>query len=125
VRGTEGPAYAIPMHAISSLERSRGRSTSAGAITGMRRGTLIGLGLALANLGFSDRACNDEAGECTSAAAGIAAWTGLGSGLGLVIGSVTGSERWERVPLQLALSPHRGGTLAVSLGWAPRGRAAP
>jgi hypothetical protein len=91
----------IPMSSITDLERSLGDSHFKGALKGALWGTGVGLGISLANAGFSGGGCDDNAGECIGTVAGVLLWTSAATVVGTVIGGVLGSERWERIPLNV------------------------
>jgi hypothetical protein len=112
-----GRVRAVPVGAITQLERSSGRSSGAGARKGLLWGTGIGLGLALLNTGFSDPGCADGTDDCVNTAAGFAVWTGLGAAVGVVVGAARGSERWERVPIGVAVLQGRTPALTISLSF--------
>lgn len=88
---------AIPSSRIASLEVSRGKSRSAGAIRGIKWGAPIGLAFGLLTMGIAD-----ECLGCTNDgnADGRAAWVGMNLVSGVVwgagIGALIGREHWER-----------------------------
>jgi hypothetical protein len=100
VRAPDAQWRAIPMTAITRLERSAGRSRTQGMQRGALRGTGLAIGLGLLNLGFSDRTCDEARTDCVSPAEGMAAWAAIGLVIGAGVGAAVGSERWERVPLR-------------------------
>jgi hypothetical protein len=99
VRHPDATWRAIPISAITSLERSLGRSRRAGLQHGVLRGAAIGLGLGLLNAGFSDRGCDASQPNCPTDLEGISVFTLLGAAIGGGIGVAKGRDRWERVPL--------------------------
>jgi hypothetical protein len=99
VRGEDQLTRPIPVSSITELERSLGESRVTGAFKGALWGTGVGLGLSLANVGFSGGGCDDNAGECIGTIAGVLLWTSAATVVGTVIGGVLGSERWEGIPL--------------------------
>ena len=113
----KGRTRRIAMRDVSSIERSLGRSRSAGA----GRGALWGMGamLPLAFAGYSSAQC--PGGEPNGAWCGSdwglgigGALLALGAGTGALVGAAIGHERWESVglPAHIALSPTRGGVRA-------------
>jgi hypothetical protein len=99
VRDQDQLTRPVPVSSITELERSLGRSHAVGALKGALWGTGGGLGLALANAGFSGGGCDDNAGECIGTIAGVLLWTSAGTVVGTAIGGLLGSERWERIPV--------------------------
>lgn len=109
---------------LRRLEVSRGVRSH--RLIGAGIGFLVGAGATyvVLNSGGStascDRGANQDAmsaGECLAltAAGGVA-----GAGLGVLVGSLIRSERWEEVPLdrlRLSFVPQRGWRVAVSLSF--------
>ena len=95
---------ALPLGRAESVEISRGKSRSAGALRGVQWGGAIGLGLGLFTVAFSERCANCE--DQLSDAEGITVIT-LSSALwGAGIGALVGRERWERFELRERTSLH-------------------
>jgi hypothetical protein len=117
IRDGDGTVRSVPRSSITRLEVSRGRSRAAGALKGGLWGTGAGLALALANTGFSDGGCDENAGECVGTFAGIVSWTALGTGLGTLVGFGIGSERWQRLPVGVSFLPRGRPGLGLSLPW--------
>jgi hypothetical protein len=92
-----GVPITVPLARVTSLEISRGKSRSAGALRGVEWGAPIGLGLGVLAASLSDRCetCADE----QSTAEGIALFTISGVVWGAGIGAIIGRERWERYQL--------------------------
>lgn len=86
----------VPVSRVTSLEVSRGTSRALGAISGLKWGTPIGLGLGLALLPSinSCRTCNK--GEASSA---VILYGVSGAIWGAGIGALIGKERWDRFEL--------------------------
>jgi hypothetical protein len=87
----------LPLRAIRSLEISRGKSRSAGAVRGMMWGVPIGLVLGVFAVATSDNC--DACIEATSDAEGFALFAASGVLWGAGIGALVGRERWERFDL--------------------------
>jgi hypothetical protein len=86
---------AIPMARISSLQISKGKSHSLGAIRGLEWGTSIGavFGVATASGASNCKSCNPQ--ERPTAGGWIAFSAVAGAVWGSAIGAVIGRERWE------------------------------
>lgn len=97
VGSPSGAPLALPVHAIRTLEISRGKSRSAGAVRGMMWGVPIGVALGVFAVATADdcTACF----EATSDAEGFALFTASGVLWGAGIGALVGRERWERFDL--------------------------
>jgi hypothetical protein len=137
-----GTEFRIPFSAIRQLDVSRGTTTAAdGRRIGMRKGALIGAGVAVgafglaygvtaggdklaeANCEFEYLDCGSDGlgrGDFTWELAGTVAVIGTAAGalLGTFIGSA-GRERWEGVPLRslrrVQLAPAANGGTSISL----------
>jgi hypothetical protein len=101
---------------IGQIEVSRGESSGAG------RGAVIGgvsLGVPGAALGlfaagfacFEQRHCHPA--YLVGGTAGFVLGAAIGGAIGAAIGSTSKSERWERVPLSVAVAPQRRGARAA------------
>jgi len=110
----------ISLADVTRLEVSQGRKSNAlkglgfGALIGGSIGAVLGL---LASTGESyENPCEGNAPAC--AAGGAAAFGVTGALVGLGIGALTKSERWEEVPLdrlRVNIVPQRDGRLALGL----------
>lgn len=106
VAGTNLAQVRLPESKISSLEISRGKSRTDGAIQGVKWGApILGLmGLLLFNAG-SDVSCT---GTCTvneyDRASIALAFAGAGAFYGAGIGALIGKERWEDFDLGVRTS---------------------
>ncbi len=110
----------ISLADVTRFEVSQGRKSNAlkglgfGAVIGVSTGAVLGL---LASSGESyDNPCEGNTVAC--AAVGAAAVGVTGALVGLGIGALTKSERWEDVPLdrlQVSLAPLCHGRLALGL----------
>jgi len=97
---------------ITSLELSRGKSHTDGAVRGAQWGTAVGLAFGAVTVGFV-RDCY----QCTAdnPARSKGAWVGLntlaGAGYGALIGAFIGRERWEQIDPSghAAVGIHPGG----------------
>jgi hypothetical protein len=107
-----GERRAIPVEAVTRLERSRGRRGHpvAGAVVG---GLLGGGFVAL----MSGLACDVE--DCEGSPAGaVLLGVGLGALPGAGVGALIKTERWDAVPadrVRLTLAPVRGSGAALRL----------
>jgi hypothetical protein len=92
----------VPLTRVTSLEVSRGKSRSAGALRGTVWGAPIGAGLGLFAIALSDhcKTCTDE----PSGAEGVALFTLSGAVWGAGIGAIVGRERWDRYQLDARTS---------------------
>ncbi len=95
----------VPLARVSSLEISRGTSRSLGAMSGLKWGTPIGVGLGLALVPAINSCRNCDRGEAPSV---VILYGISGAIYGAGIGALLGTERWERFAL-----PAEG---AVSVG---------
>jgi hypothetical protein len=113
----DGRVLRLPVAGLSSIERSLGVSRSAGA----GRGALWGAGVMfpLAVAGYYGMRC--ESGESYGwfCGDGLALGVGagvmvLGAGVGALVGTTVGVERWEVLnrPAHIAIAPTRGGVRA-------------
>jgi hypothetical protein len=90
-------AVTVPMAHITSLEVSRGKSRSAGAVRGLMWGLPIGLALGIPYSGGGQK---QGCSTCDSPAA-IVAYTGIaGAVWGAGIGALIGREKWVRLQLR-------------------------
>jgi hypothetical protein len=98
----------LPLRAIRSLEISRGKSRSAGAVRGMMWGVPIGIALGAFAVATADDC--DACFEATSDAEGFVLFAASGVLWGAGIGALVGRERWERfdLPVRTAfrVGPH-------------------
>jgi len=94
---SSGAPVALPLRAIRSLEISRGKSRSAGALRGMMWGVPIGVALGVFAVATTDDC--DACFESTSDAEGFALLAASGLLWGAGIGALVGRERWERFDL--------------------------
>ena len=87
----------LPLDRLTSVEISRGKSRSAGALRGIVWGAPIGLGLGVLSLGLADECvtCTDEPSDAEA----VALYTLGGVLWGAGIGAIIGRERWERFHL--------------------------
>jgi hypothetical protein len=109
----------ISLTDVTRLEVSQGRKSN--ALKGLLIGSLVGVPIG-AVLGFVE---SESSGEplCTGstvacAAVGAAAVGVVGGLVGLGIGAVSKSERWEEVPLdrlRVNIVPQRDGRFALGL----------
>ncbi len=110
----------ISLADMTRLEVSQGRKSNAlkglliGSIVGVSTGAILGLAASLAE--SYDNPCADNEVECV--AVGAAAFGVTGALVGLGIGALLKSERWEEVPLdrlRVNIVPHRDGRFALGL----------
>lgn len=104
-----GAPLELPLALVRKFEVSRGGSNAL-------RGALIGAGLGLA-LGAAD-ALGQNDGDLIGPEVVMAVLGGAGATLGLVIGAMSRSDRWEEVPLdelRVSLMPHKTPALTVSM----------
>jgi hypothetical protein len=86
-------AVRVPIASLTSVEVSRGRSRSLGAMKGAAWGAGIGLAIGLVTAGVADDQGYGSGGEyVVFNALGGAVW-------GAIIGAIAGSERWDRYDL--------------------------
>jgi hypothetical protein len=92
-----GTPVVLPFGSIGSLEISRGKSRTAGAIRGMLWGAPIGAALGIFGVATAEdcTACYETAGNAEV----FAAFTAAGVLWGAGIGAIVGRERWERFDL--------------------------
>ena len=110
----------ISLTDVTRLEVSQGRKSNAlkglliGSIVGVSTGAILGLAASLTE--SSENPCEGNAPAC--AAGGAAAFGVTGALVGLGIGALTKSERWEDVPLdrlRVNIVPLRDGRFALGL----------
>jgi hypothetical protein len=89
-------AVTVPIAKVTSLQVSRGKSRSAGAVRGLMWGVPIGLVLGIP---FSSGGQKQGCTTCDSPGVIIASTTLAGAVWGAGIGAIIGREKW--VPLQL------------------------
>jgi hypothetical protein len=107
----------VPLSYLARLEVSRGRKSN--ALKGLLIGSVVGVGVgaALGIWGASRPTSTSEAVWCYEGTAACAAVGGLvvgaaGGLVGLGIGALSKTERWEEVPLdrlRVSVVPQRGG----------------
>jgi hypothetical protein len=90
-----GAPVALPFSRATSIEISRGKSRSAGALRGVMWGVPIGLALGAFTAALSEECVAATCEELTTAEA-LGAGTVGGAFWGAVIGAIVGRERWER-----------------------------
>jgi hypothetical protein len=117
VKGRTGPV-AVPLAAVTRLERSLGRRSSAGK--GALIGTVVGTGLGAALVMASLRSDSDCDGPCTPyAIIAASAIVGAGALVGAFSGAVIKTERWESVGVGRVgvnvIPVRRGAGVAVSV----------
>jgi hypothetical protein len=104
----------ISLTDVTRLEVSQGRKSHAlkglliGSIVGVSTGVVVGLVVA--------ESCWDHEMECAAAGAAVVSVTGALVGLG--IGALSKSDRWEEIPLdrlQMSIVPQRDGRLGIGL----------
>ena len=107
-----GALVALPLGAIRSLEISRGKSRSAGAVRGMLWGAPIGAALGIFGIATADEctACYESVGDAEA----LAAFTVAGLLWGAGIGAILGRERWERFDLPVRAA-FRAGPRSMAL----------
>ena len=110
VASSAAAAVRVPIAALTSVEVSRGRSRSRGALKGVAWGAPIGLAVGLL-LGAA--ASGDEFADGGSRSEFVAASIFSGALWGVIIGAIAGSERWDQYEL-----PRRA---ALLIPWDPRG----
>jgi hypothetical protein len=109
---------AVPLTAVTRLERSLGRRSSAGK--GALIGTVVGTGMGAVLVALAGHSDSDCDGPCTPYAiiAG-SAFIGAGALVGAIGGALIKTERWEPVSLGHigvnVLPRHRGAALALSV----------
>lgn len=92
-----GAPVALPLHSIRSLEISRGKSRSAGALRGMLWGGPIGAAVGAFAVATAEdcTACYEAPGDAEA----FALFTASGLLWGAGIGAIVGRERWDRFDL--------------------------
>ena len=92
-----GKPVVLPLGSVRSLEISRGKSRTAGAIRGMLWGAPLGAALGI----FGVATAEDCTGcyEAVGNAEVLTAFTAAGILWGAGIGAIVGRERWERFDL--------------------------
>jgi hypothetical protein len=100
---------AIPIAQITSIEISRGKSRTRGAVRGIQWGAPIGLGLGVLSMS-AFQSC-DGCDQVYSEGGWVALSTLSGVFYGSIIGALVGREHWESysVPQRAALGVTRGG----------------
>jgi hypothetical protein len=111
-----GAPVVLPLGAIRSLEISRGKSRSAGAVRGMMWGAPIGAAVGAFGIATAEEcsACFEAPGDAET----FAAFTVAGLLWGAGIGAIVGRERWDRfdLPVRTALRVGpRSAALAIVL----------
>jgi hypothetical protein len=106
----------LPVNSIRSLEISRGKSRSAGAVRGILWGVPIGVVLGVFSVATADNC--DACFEAPADTEAFALFTASGLLWGAGIGALVGRERWERFALPahtaFRIGPHSA-SLAVVL----------
>ncbi|MDH3457542.1 MAG: hypothetical protein OER90_11955 [Gemmatimonadota bacterium] len=106
-------AMNCPLSSVSRLEVSRGRKSNAvkglaiGSVAGVVVGAVLGV---VASTGSGETLCYWGTVEC--GASGAAAFGVFGGLVGLGIGALSKTERWEEVPLdrlRVSIVPQRDG----------------
>ncbi len=102
----------LPLASVTRLEVSRGQRSNVGkgALTGGLIGTALGL-LVGGYVSTDPEFFGEDAFAKTVAVLG-----GVGAGVGLLIGAMSRSDRWQEVPLdrlRVSTVPHRNGGLAI------------
>jgi hypothetical protein len=104
----------ISLTGVTRLEVSQGRKSNAlkglliGSIVGVSTGVVVGLVVA--------ESCWDHKVACAAAGTAVVGVTGALVGLG--IGALSKSDRWEEIPLdrlQVSIVPQRDGRLGIGL----------
>jgi hypothetical protein len=97
VGNPSGAPVTVPLQALRSVEISRGKSRSAGAVRGMMWGAPIGAALGIFGIATAEEctACYESVGNAEA----LTAFTAAGLLWGAGIGAIVGRERWERFEL--------------------------
>jgi hypothetical protein len=107
-----GAPVALPLGAIRSLEISRGKSRTTGAVRGMMWGAPIGAALGIFGIATAEECtgCFESVGDAEA----LAAFTIAGLLWGAGIGAIVGRERWERFDLPVRAA-FRAGPRSMAL----------
>jgi hypothetical protein len=97
VGNPSGAPVTVSLRALRSVEISRGKSRSAGAVRGMMWGAPIGAALGIFGIATAEEctACYESLGNAEA----LTAFTAAGLLWGAGIGAIVGRERWERFEL--------------------------
>ncbi len=120
-----GTPVAVALAKLSTLDISRGKSRSRGALRGTLWGAAVGLGLG-AIAPITTETCAAGSARCEPISRGeFVQLMVLGSVVwGAGIGAIVGSERWDSamLPTRVALlPPTRGQSSGIMLSWAVGG----
>jgi len=102
----KGGPVTVPINGLTSIEVSRGRSASHGALKGALWGAGLGAAVGLP-FAFRPEPSNNTWWEPTTGTKLVAWTTASGVAIGASLGAVFGSEQWERVklPARIAVVP--------------------